>query len=243
MRAVAVIQARMGSTRLPGKVLEDIAGKTMLERVVERARRIPDLQEVVVAATDDPRDAPIVDVCARIHVPVFRGSVEDVLDRYHRTAEAHRADPVVRLTSDNPLLDPEVGARVLAAYRDQEPDYASNGLEKTYPLGLTVEVVRASALARAWKEATRPYERVHVTPYIYQHPDMFRLVSVRAEENLSDLRWTVDTPEDLAFARAVYDRLGTSGEFGWRDILALLSREPALREINRYVRQKSLEEG
>ncbi len=188
MRATAILQARMGSTRLPGKVLMDIAGRTMLARCVERTRLVPGIQEVVVATTEDPRDSAVAEEAARLGVPVFRGSEQDVLDRYHRAAEAFGADPVVRVTSDSPLLDPEVGGIVLKAYEAEAPDYASNTVQRTYPLGLNLEAIRSAALNRAWREARRPYERVHVTPYIYQHPELFRLVHVRGERDLSDHR-------------------------------------------------------
>ncbi len=243
MKAIAIMQTRMGSTRLPGKVLMDIAGRTMLARCVERTRLVPGIREVVVATTVDPRDAPVVKEAARLGAPVFRGSEQDVLDRYYRAAEAFKADPVVRVTSDSPLLDPEVGGLVLKAYREEDPDYASNSVQRTFPLGLNLEAIRPAALARAWREARKTYERVHVTPYIYQHPELFRLVHVRGERDLSDHRWTVDSPEDLAFVRAVYERLGADGRFGWREVLDLVNHEPQIREINRRVRQKALDEG
>lgn len=243
MKTVAIIQARMGSTRLPGKVLMDVGGSTMLARVVERTRRARGIDAVVVAATIDRRDDAILAECRSLDVPVTRGSEEDVLDRYHRAAAEHHADPVVRITSDCPLLEPAVLDQTLDAFREGHPDYASNVLERTFPQGLDVEVMRRDALERAWRAAKQPYERVHVTPYIYQHPDAFRLLAVRADGDYSGYRWTVDTAEDLAFVREIYSRLGRDGQFGWRDVLDLLRREPRLAEINRHVRQKSLEEG
>lgn len=243
MTAVAIVQARMGSTRLPGKVLMDIAGRTMLARVIERTRRARRVERVVVAATVDARDEPIVEECRRIDVPVVRGSEQDVLDRYHRAAEEYAADPVVRITSDCPLLEPTVVDQVLEAFQEERPDYASNVLERTFPQGLDVEVMGRETLERAWRTATQPYERVHVTPYIYQHPDSFRLLAVRADADYSRHRWTVDTAEDLAFVRQVYTKLGPDGRFGWQAILDLLEKEPKLSQINRHVRQKSLEEG
>ncbi len=243
MKTVAIIQARMGSTRLPGKVLMDIGGRTMLARVVERTRRARRIEAVVVAATAEPRDDAIVEECRRLDVPVTRGSVEDVLDRYRRAATDSSADPIVRITSDCPLLEPAVVDQVVEAFQLGHPDYASNVLERTFPQGLDVEVVGRAALERAWNAAKQPYERVHVTPYIYQHPDVFRLLGVRADGDYGGYRWTVDTAEDLAFVREVYARLGADGRFGWRDILQLLENEPHLLELNRHVRQKALEEG
>lgn len=243
MKLVAIIQARMGSTRLPGKVLMDIGGRTMLARVVERARRARRVESVVVAATVDTRDDAIVEECRRLNVPMTRGSEEDVLDRYRRAAAEHQADPVVRITSDCPLLEPTVVDRVIQAFEEARPDYASNVLDRTFPQGLDVEVLRRDVLERAWRAAKQPYERAHVTPYIYQHPEAFRLIAVRADQDYSRFRWTVDTAEDLAFVREVYARLGPDGGFGWREVLDLLRKEPQLLELNRHVRQKSLEEG
>jgi spore coat polysaccharide biosynthesis protein SpsF len=242
-KTVAIIQARMGSTRLPGKVLKDIHGETMLARVVRRTQRAGNLDEVVVATTVEPGDEPIVAECARLKVYVFRGSEEDVLDRYYKAARAHRADVVVRITSDCPLIEPEVIDRVVGAFLDARPDYASNTMERTYPRGLDIEVMTMAALERAWVEASEPYQRIHVTPYFYQNPDIFRLLSVRHRAALGEYRWTVDTPEDLAFVRQVYGYLGNGGAFSWREVLDLLDRKPELMALNREIRQKALHEG
>lgn len=243
MKTLAIVQARMGSTRLAGKVLEDIGGRTMLARVVERAERSRLLDGVRVATTTGPEDDAIVEECRQLDVPVHRGSAEDVLDRYRGAAVRFEADPIVRITSDCPLLDPEVLDEAIALFRKEEPDYASNVTVRSFPQGLDVEVFRRSALEAAWREATKPYERVHVTPFLYQHPDRFRLTTLRAEADYSEYRWTVDTAEDLVFVRAVYSRLRGDGRFGWRDVLQLLEREPQLADLNRHVRQKALEEG
>lgn len=243
MRRVAVIQARMGSTRLPGKVLADIGGETMLGRVVARARRASTLDEVVVATSTLPEDEAVAREAVRLGAPVFRGDEQDVLDRYHGAAREFRADVVVRITADCPLVEPEVVDLVGAEFARAAADYASNNMPPTYPRGLDVEVFTADALARAWREAREPYQRVHVTPYIYQHPELFQLLPVRSERDYSGQRWTVDTPEDLTFVRAVYERLGNSDLVTWRDVLALLDREPELTHLNQHVRQKALEEG
>jgi spore coat polysaccharide biosynthesis protein SpsF len=242
MTIVIVIQARMGSTRLPGKVLLDIAGRPMLERVVERVRRCRNAGQAVVATTTQARDEAIVAACGTLQVPVVRGSEDDVLDRYIQAARAFGADVVVRVTADCPLLDPDVTDGVIAAFLAARPDYASNTLKRTYPLGLDTEVVSMAALENAWREATEPAHRVHVTPYLYLTPGRFRLLPVAGEDDHSGHRWTVDAPEDLELVRAVYDRLGTGGRFGWRDVLDLVRREPALRRINAHVEQKKLVE-
>ena len=243
MKVLAIIQARMGSTRLPGKVLLDLAGRTMLARVACRAGRAQLIDEVLVATTVAPGDDPIVDECNRLSVACFRGDEHDVLDRYHRAAATCGADVVVRITSDCPLIDPGVTDHVVRAFLDHEPDYASNTLERTYPRGLDTEVVTAAGLARAAREANEPYQRTHVMPYFYQHPERFRLLAVTGPQDFSGYRWTVDSPEDLQFVRAVYRRMGGDDAWCWHDVCQLLASEPGLAGLNRHVRQKELVEG
>lgn len=212
----------------------------MLSRVIRRTCRASLLDEVVIATTTSEQDDPVVAECRRLGVRWFRGSEEDVLDRYFQAAEAARADLVVRITSDCPLIDPSVVDRVVDAFLRQRPDYASNFLERTYPRGLDNEIVTFDGLARAWCEAERPYQRVHVTPYFYENPQLFRLLSVCHDRDLSQRRWTVDTPDDMRFVRAIYERFGGDDRFTWRDVLHLLETEPSLSEINGHVRQKEL---
>lgn len=243
MRAVAIIQARMGSTRLPGKVLEDIGGETMLARVVRRTQQSRLLDQIVVGTTCEPSDDAIVAECERLAVPAFRGDERDVLDRYYHAAVAYEADIVVRITADCPFIDPEMLDQLMRAFIDEQPDYAGNTLLRAYPRGVVPEVMTISALTRAWREASEAYQRVHVTPYIYQSPNSFRLLAVVGEANYGDYRWTVDTPEDLEFARAVYATLGNGDTFGWRDVLSVLAQKPELMKLNRHIEQKRLEEG
>ena len=214
----------------------------MLERVAERVRKIAGLHEVLVATTVSPRDEPILRECHRMGVPVFRGSENDVLDRYWQACQTRAADGVVRISADCPLIDPGESSRVVGAFLDQRPDFAANDLTPSYPVGLGTEVMTAAALETAWRDAKQPYERQHVAPYIYQHPERFRLVNVAAPSDYSHLRWTVDTPQDLDFVRAVYARIGGNGMFDWRAVLDLLAREPALLELNCGIRQKRIEE-
>lgn len=242
-RAVAIVQARMGSSRLPGKVLMDIEGQTMLARVIHRLRRASSLDEIVVATTLQKADETIIEECNHLEVYTFRGAEEDVLDRYVQAANASEAQVVVRITSDCPFVDPQLVDQVIGMFLDAHPDYASNTLVRTYPLGLDVEVMTQAALIRAWRQASEPYQRVHVTPYIYEHPELFQLLSVTATVDYSPYRWTVDTLEDLGFARAVYARLGNTDTFTWQDVVRLLDQEPSLTELNRHIRQKSLQEG
>jgi spore coat polysaccharide biosynthesis protein SpsF len=233
----------MGSTRLPGKVLQDIAGKTMLERVVERLRQARLVDEVVIATTDRAADDVIVEECRRRDVRVCRGDESDVLDRYYRAAQTAKAEVVVRVTSDCPLIDAEITDRTIAAFLESRPDYAANTLKRTYPRGLDTEVMSVDALTRAWQSARNAYERTHVTPYIYEHADEFRLLSVTGDADYSGHRWTVDTPEDLELIRAIYTRFENQARFSWREVLAVLEREPALMDLNRSIMQKALHEG
>ncbi len=243
MKVVAIVQARMGSTRLPGKVLKDIEGEPMLARVVQRLSRSSLINEVLIATTDRAVDDAIVEECRRRSVQVFRGDENDVLDRYFRAAQLSKAEAVVRITSDCPLIDPEVTDKTIAAFLEEMPDYTSNCIVRTYPRGLDTEAMTAQALERCWRTAAKPYERTHVTPYIYQHPGEFKILSVTGERDFSGHRWTVDTPEDLELVRAIYARLKGHDDFRWRDVLDLLDREPALLELNCSVEQKALHEG
>ena len=240
MRTVAIIQARMGSTRLAGKVLLDLAGEPMLARVMHRVQRASLLDEVMIATTIHPADDAIAQLCAARGWPCARGSPEDVLDRYYQAARVSQADVVVRITSDCPLIEPEVIDQVIHEFLAHQPkaDYASNVQSpRTFPRGLDTEVMRFDALARAWREDTNPAWREHVTPYIYRHPERFRLHDVVNAVDLSSLRWTVDTAQDLEFVRRIYARFG-GDTFTWRDVLALLEQHPDWLEINRTVEQK-----
>jgi spore coat polysaccharide biosynthesis protein SpsF len=243
VKVVAIVQARMGSTRLPGKVLKDLEGRTVLARVVERLRRARLINELLVATTDRPADDAIVAECRQCSVPVSRGDQDDVLDRYFRAAQLVKADVVVRITSDCPLIDPEVTDKTIAAFLEAKADYASNALVRTYPRGLDTEAMTFPALSRVERQAHQRYEREHVTPYFYEHPSEFKIVSVTGDADYSTHRWTVDTPEDLEFVRAVYARLKDNAGFLWRDILDLIEREPELAEMNRSIVQKALHEG
>jgi spore coat polysaccharide biosynthesis protein SpsF len=243
VKFAVIIQARMGSARLPGKVLIDLGGKSVLARVVSRLRRATLVDEIVVATTDCAPDDAVVRECDRLGVEFFRGSENDVLDRYYRAAQLTTAEGIVRITSDCPLIDPQITDDTIRSFLDLRPDYASNALHRTYPRGLDTEVMTRDALACAWREAHLPYQRAHVTPYLYENPTRFAILAIKSNVDYSDHRWTLDTPEDLAFIRALYDRLDNDDEFTWRDALAVLQREPELVELNRGVMQKALQEG
>lgn len=241
VNVVAVVQARLGSTRLPGKVLLDVGGASMLARTVRRLQRARLVDTVVVATSTTPQDDAVERAARELGVAVCRGSEDDVLARYAQAAGESRAEVVVRVTSDCPLIDPDVVDLVVASFRAACPtaDYASNTQHRTYPRGLDVEAFSAAALERADREARTEAQREHVTPYFYQHPELFHLVSVANDRDLAAYRFTVDTAEDLAFARAVYARIGGDA-FGWREVIRLLEAEPSLAAINRDIVQKQL---
>jgi glutamate-1-semialdehyde 2,1-aminomutase/spore coat polysaccharide biosynthesis protein SpsF len=230
VKTVAIIQARMSSSRLPGKVLADIAGRPMLQRVVERVRRARLVDEVVVATSTSPADDAVAALCAAWAIPCSRGDERNVLDRYRRAADASGADVVVRITADCPLIDPRVIDRVVRLFHGEQVDYASNTLRCTYPDGLDVEVFTRAALERAHREATRPSEREHVTPYL-RLSGQFSTLNVVGDEypDAHEQRWTVDEPADLEFVRQVYGQFNGGGDFGYLDVLALLDRQPWLR--------------
>jgi len=240
-KVTAIIQARTGATRLPSKVLEELAGEPMLARVVNRTGRAKTLDAVVVATTVKPADDAIANLCKARGWQLFRGSEDDVLDRYYQTALNYQADIVVRITADCPLIDPEIIDKAINVFLTDYPslDYVSNSLIHTFPLGLDVEVMSFTALTRAWNEDTNPAWREHVTPYIQRHPDKFKIRDVTDDKDYSYMRWTVDTIEDLAFVRKVYDHF-KNDTFSWREVLELLKEHPEWLEINRDIQQKEL---
>lgn len=246
-KPLAVVQARMGSTRLPGKVLAPIVGKPALELMVERLRYIAWVETVVIATTDLPEDAPIAELASRLGCAVYRGNAEDVLDRYYQVARLFDVDAVVRFTADCPLIDPGISAAVIEGFAAGDFDYVS--LAGDFPDGLDTEVIGRAALEIAWQEAKLPSEREHVTPFIWKNPDRFRVGKwefpgskrepgrfgreKRSALDPSKLRWTLDHPQDLELIRAIYERLYAPGPpFGWREIVALMEKEPQLCRLN-----------
>jgi spore coat polysaccharide biosynthesis protein SpsF (cytidylyltransferase family) len=233
MKILAIIQARMGSTRLPGKTLMPIAGQPLLGHILDRVNASRRVHETLVATTTDPADQAIVEFARAKGYRSYCGSVDDVLDRYYQAARQAGADVAVRITADDPFKDPEVIDLIVEALlAEPELDYASNTLEPTFPEGLDVEAFSRTALDRAWKEAKLPSEREHVTPYIWKHPGRFRVKNVRNSSDLSRMRWTLDYEADFQFASEVYARLYRGQVFGMKDILALLAVEPQLQAIN-----------
>jgi spore coat polysaccharide biosynthesis protein SpsF len=233
---LGIIQARVSSSRLPGKVLKPILGTPMLARQIERVKRAKSLDRLIVATSTDATDDAVAALAADAGVGCWRGSLTDVLDRFVGTARAHGARDVVRLTGDCPLADPDVIDDVTRTYRASGADYTSNVNPPTFPDGLDVEVMRMAALERAWREAQKPSEREHVTLYIRQNPDKFRLTNHAAPQDLSALRWTVDHPEDFAFVTEVYATLyPRRPDFRMHDILELLAQRPELCQGNMHL--------
>ncbi len=234
MTVLAILQARVTSTRLPNKVLAPILGQPMLARQIERLRRATTLDKLVVATSDDASDDPLAALCASIGVPCHRGSLNDVLARFQGACAAFGpADHIVRLTGDCPLADPAVIDAVVRHHLASGADYTANAIQPTWPDGLDVEVMRAPVLQRAFDEARLPSEREHVTPYIHKHPEWFRVEHVKGDRDLSTLRWTVDEPADMAFVTAVYVALYPKNPaFDTAAILALIEQRPELAELN-----------
>lgn len=242
MRVVCIVQARMGSSRLPGKVMMDLAGEPMLVRDISRLRRAKTLSEILVATTVEPADDVIEALCRRSGWVWFRGSEQDVLDRYYKAALSHRADTVVRVTSDCPLIEPTIVDQVVCYFltNHHRLDYVSNRIPRpSFPIGLDTEVFSFQALQQAWQQDGNPAWREHVTPYIYMNPSVFRVEGITSDMDRSYMRWTVDTSEDMDFVRKIYDHF-ESDDFSWTDVLSVLERHPEWLEINRHVVQKSI---
>jgi spore coat polysaccharide biosynthesis protein SpsF len=233
MSTVAIIQARMGSTRLPGKTLADIHGKPLIQRLLERVQAVPRIDEIIVATTVHRSDDVLESWAKSFGVHCFRGSEADVLDRYYQASRGRNAELVVRLTADDPLKDPALIARTIDALRaEPAADYASTSIRPTFPEGLDCEAMRIGALERAHRNATLPSEREHVTSYIWTHPDLFRILSVEQERDLSAWRWTVDKPEDLEFVRAIYGHFRDRPLVPFEEIVAYVDAHPGLLGLN-----------
>lgn len=234
MKILAVLQARMSSTRLPGKVMRPILGQPMLLRQIERIRRARTLSHLVVATSDSPMDDPLADACRAANADVYRGSLDDVLDRFVGATKRYAPDHVVRLTGDCPLSDPAVIDRVVAHHLACGADYTCNVSPPTFPDGLDVEVMKVSALIAAHEQDTSAAEREHVTLFIWRHPERFSIANVtNPDGDLSHLRWTVDEPADLELIEAIYGALYPSNpSFTTADIVAWLERNPHWRDHN-----------
>lgn len=236
MNIVAVVQARMGSTRLPGKVMMDVGGRPLIEALLSRLAGTQGLDQIVLATSADPSDQLLADHVAGLGYAVHRGNLNDVLDRYYQAAREADADVVIRITGDCPLVDPAVVSSVLEAYRAGDVEYVSNTSPPTFPDGLDVEVFSFAALERAWREASEAYHREHVTPYL-RESGKFRTANVAHREDLSHRRWTVDELEDLGVVRSVFEAFAPRTDFSWLEIAELMERSPALFQGNQGIKR------
>lgn len=236
MSTLAILQARMSSRRLPGKVLMDILGRPMLARQIERLRRAEILDALVVATSNNEEDNAIAALCRDLGVLCFQGSLDDVLDRFVSCASAHNPDHVVRLTGDCPLADPRIIDRVVRFHLDGDYDYTSNVLPPTWPDGMDVEAIRFKCLVDANAETTRASDREHVTPFIYNHPERYRLGNVAQKIDQSKYRLTVDEPDDLEKVSRIYEILyPTNPEFSLDDVMTLLQTNANLDSLNSHI--------
>lgn len=241
MSYTVIIQARMGSSRLPGKVMMELHGKTILEHDIERVSVASRVDDIIIATTVEPADDAIVAEAVRLGVKSFRGSEDDVLSRYYEAAKEHHAQNVIRITSDCPLYDGALLDEMIAAFEASECDYLSNCIVRSYPRGLDTEIFKFSALEKAFEQADEEFQREHVTPCINRNPTIFALEDYVAEDDYSHLRWTLDTQEDFDFISAVYDELYSNERlFTTQDVLGLLNARPELVDINAHIEQKKI---
>ncbi len=247
MRVVATVQARVGSTRLPCKVLKRIAGKPLLEHVIDRLMQAEKLDQIVIATSSKEQDKCIIELAKKLGVGWFAGSEDDVLSRYLMAAEQARADIIVRITADCPLIDPYIVDYVVSYHLKENLDYTCNLIDETnpksFPRGLDTEVFNTNVLKKSNELAKKPYQREHVTPYIQEHPELFKIAVLEAPENYRrpTYRLTVDTYDDLRLIREIYRRLYTGTQIIYmKDVIRLLDEHPELQRINAHVKQKQL---
>jgi spore coat polysaccharide biosynthesis protein SpsF len=245
-KIVAIIQARMTSSRLPGKVLIDIAGFPMLYHVIRRVSSAQLVDQIVVATTDDPADDQIEEFCNSNGVFCFRGHPFDVLDRYYQAASKFHADIIVRITADCPIMDPTLIDSLLQSFLDTGVDFGANRLpppwKRTYPIGLDIEIARFEALEKAWQEAESQFEREHVMPYLYDHPGRFKIMLAHHEPDYGEKRWTVDTPLDLVLVNKIFGYFSPRIDFSWLEVIDLIKRDPDLENINISISAKNVDE-
>ena len=240
-KIIIIVQARMGSARLPGKILKEVRGRSLLDYQIERLRRVNGADDVIIATTVDSNNDPVVKLCEKINCLYFRGSEDDVLLRYYESAKEFNANYIVRINADCPLIDPRIVDKVINFFNinSNEFDYVSNILEPSYPIGLHTEIFSIEALKKANDNSKDAEEREHVTPYIYRNPDIFRLGSVVLDDNLSHFRWTVDYPEDFILIEKIIKGVYPNNpDFDMLDILEFLKNNPELTKINSKISKK-----
>jgi len=242
-KVLIIVQARMGSTRLPGKIMKTVLGRPLLDFLVHRLKRSALADGIVIATTKNKQDVKIVNFCLGQEIFCFAGSEDDVLDRYYQAATKFNADVIVRISSDCPLIDPLLIDKLISFFLELQPncDYLSNTLVRTFPRGMDIEVFSYAALALAAERAVLPEEREHVTPYIYRHPELFKLHSyIQADDN-SRYRWTVDCPEDFELITKILENIYPKNpDFTLQDLLKLLKKHPEWSKINAHIEQKPL---
>jgi spore coat polysaccharide biosynthesis protein SpsF len=248
MRLAAVIQARMGSSRLPGKVLMRLGPATVLEHVIDRAKQAGVFDAVVVATTDQPADDPVTTTAARSGALTVRGSESDVLSRFVLAAAQANADAIMRITADCPLIDPEVLAAMAERFlagRQETPkvDPVSNARVRSFPRGLDAELFTRAALDRSAQEAREPHHREHVTPYLYERPDLFRIVDYVNAQDFSHFRWTLDTRDDFELLKRIFETTATPRQLRLADVLNVLHAHPDWAALNAHIVQKQTREG
>ena len=233
---ITVVQSRMSSTRFPGKVMKDILGKTLLERMLERMQQSNKCGTIVVATSVNPKDDPLEELCYQINIPCFRGSEEDLLERHYLCAKKFDAQVVAKIPSDCPLIDSAIIDKGFEIFFENDFDFVSNLHPASYPDGNDVEIFTFSALEKAHLEATKKMEREHTTPYFWENPDKFKIGNFRWEKALDysmSHRFTIDYEEDYFFIKAVFEKLyPTNPSFGLEDILNLLEAHPEIYELN-----------
>ncbi len=241
MRIVAIIQARMGSTRLPGKILKKVNDRPLLSYQLERLQQSNYINDLVITTTMHEKDDLIVEFCKKNNILWFRGSEKDVLARYYETAKTFKADAIVRITSDCPIIDVQVVDKTIQYFVDNNYEYVSNTVDRTYPRGLDTEVFTFEALEKAYKDAVMERDREHVTAYFYTNPDVFKISSVRNETDYSKYRWTVDTEEDFQLIKNIIEKLyNDNPNFTFHDTVKLMEANPDWFYINAHIEQKKL---
>ena len=236
---IAILQARMGSIRLAGKVLKTIKKKTLLELYINRIKPCQLIDKIVVATTDQLEDYEIVKMTKRLGFECFRGSEQDLLDRYYQCARKYHADVIVRITPDDPFVDYQVVDRGISIFLENDVDFVTNHLTPTYPEGLDVEIYSFSALEKLWYQAKLLSEREHVFPYIINHPEEFRIINFTQEQDYSHLRWTIDYECDYKMTKLIYDHMYEQKQiFLQEDILQLLQKYPEISKMNAHIQRK-----
>lgn len=242
-KVICIIQARLGSTRLPNKIIKKIGHRTVIELVINRVKLIKNIDEIIIATTTNKNDDLLVKYLEELNIKYFRGAEQDVLERYYLAARKYNADTIVRVTSDCPFLDYKISEEIINFYlSNNEYDYVSNTIDRTYPRGLDTEVFSFSALETAYVEAKEKFQREHVTPYIWGNNRRFNIYSYKSSVDNSDLRITLDTEEDLKLIRIINDKLSHDEYFLLNDILKLVKKYPMIKEINKDIEQKKIDD-